>query len=225
MNKTIKKEIILLKDLGIKFTSSTQKEKRRYGLYKCFCGNEFETQIRNIKCNRVKSCGCLGTNNKHNLTKHRLYKTWNAIMQRCYNKNTINYVNYGGRGIKVCNEWLDVQNFVNDMFPTFQEGLSIDRINPNGNYEKENCRWANKSTQQRNTRKLISTNKSGYRGVTLHKAKKKWNAQIKVNYKRIHLGSFLTALDGAKAYDKYVIDNNLEHTKNFNIKDIECKTK
>ena len=84
----------------------------------------------------------------------------------------------------------------------------------NGNYEKENCRWANKSTQQRNTRKLISTNKSGYRGVTWHKAKKKWNAQIKVNYKRIHLGSFLTALDGAKAYDKYVIDNNLEHTIN-----------
>ena len=154
-------------------------------------------------------------NVKHGMRQHRLYKTWLGMIQRCTNQKNPKYNYYGGRGISVHNEWNDVRNFINDMFPIFQEGLSLDRINVNGNYEKSNCRWATKTTQSQNTRLLQSNNKSGYRGVSWHKTNRRWVTTIKVNSKSVHLGSFSNPIDGAKAYDKYIIDNNLEHTRNF----------
>lgn len=218
------KEIILLEDLGMKYPTNTSKHKARFGLYKCYCGKEFKTQTQYIKSGHTQSCGCLQkqiTANKnilnatHKQTKHRLYKVWNNMNQRCNNPKHEAYKNYGGRGISVCNEWLDINNFINDMFPSFIEGLTIDRENTNGNYEKSNCRWATKQVQNRNTRKLISTNTSGYRGVSLDKKCNKWRTSIGINNKSIYIGLFNTALESALAYDKYVIDNNLEHTKNF----------
>lgn len=149
----------------------------------------------------------------HNLTHHRLYKTWNVMIQRCSNPKATRFDLYGGRGIKVCERWHSVENFIEDMYPSYQEGLSIDRIDGNGNYEPSNCRWTTKVIQSRNTRILKSTNTSGYRGVTSYN--RKFVAKIGVNNKAIHLGYFNTALDAAKSYDKYVIDNNLEHTLNF----------
>jgi len=118
-----------------------------------------------------------------------------------------------------------LQNFINDMYPSFQEGLSLDRIDNNKGYSLDNCRWTNKTIQARNTCKIQKNNTSGYRGVYLYKRTGKYVVRIRVNYTRINLGAFTTAIEAAKAYDKYVIDNNLEHTKNFNNKDIECKTK
>ena len=150
----------------------------------------------------------------HGLRYHRLYQVWNQMIQRCTNIKQKSYKDYGGRGITVCDEWLDINNFINDMYPTFKEGLTIDRIDVGGNYEKFNCRWANKITQQRNTRRLISSNKSGYRGVSFRKDTNKWRAIIRVNNKNKHLGYFTDKLKAAKVYDKYVLDNNLEHTIN-----------
>lgn len=150
----------------------------------------------------------------HGLSRHTLYSVWHNMKQRCNNKNNKDYVYYGNRGIKVCDRWMDVTNFINDMSPTFKDGLTLDRINVNGNYQRENCRWVSMIIQTRNTN-LRNTNTSSYRGVTWHKAKKKWNAKITVNYKRIHLGYFAEKIEAAKAYDKYIIDNNLEHTRNF----------
>ena len=207
------KEIILLKDLGMEYPTKSSTYKRRYGLYKCFCGNEFKSVISSVKNNYIKSCGCLHTT--HNLTNHRLYSIWNGMIQRCYNLKEKSYKDYGSRGIIVCNEWLDINNFINDMYPTFEEGLTLDRQNPNGNYEKSNCRWANRNTQARNTQKLRKDNSSGYRGVSWHKRDLVWNVRISVDNKRISLGYFNTALDGALAYDNYIIKHNLEHTKNF----------
>lgn len=210
------KEIILLEDLGMKYPNENSKRKYRYGLFKCFCNLEFISRLYDAKYGSIKSCGCINT--KHNLSNHRLYGTWLQMIQRCNNPKSKYYKNYGGRGISVCNEWLDINSFINDMFPSFIEGLTIDRENPNGNYEKSNCRWATKQVQNRNTRKLQSNNTSGYRGVYWEKRCNKWFAQIMVNYKRICIGYFDNKLDAAKAYDKYVIDNNLEHTLNFDRK-------
>lgn len=136
------------------------------------------------------------------------------MINRCNNPKNKDYKYYGGRGITVCNRWLNIENFIEDMYQSHQEGLSLDRINVNGNYEKDNCRWATKEIQARNTRRIMITNKSGYRGVSFIKSRNKWGAKITIRTKKILLGTFKTALEAAKAYDKYIIENNLEHTLN-----------
>ena len=209
-------ELILLEDLGMMYPKENSKHKKRYGLYKCFCGNEFKSQTQDIKSGNTNSCGCYSNKirTKHGYKKHILYSVWQQMIRRCTNPKYDKYKNYGGRGIKVCDRWLNVENFINDMYPSYKEGLSIDRIDVNGNYEPSNCRWANRNVQQRNTRRIMTTNTSGFRGETWHKQRQKWIAQIGVNKKKIHLGVFDTALEAAKAYDKYITDNNLEHTTN-----------
>lgn len=208
--------LILLDDLGMLYPNENSNQKRRYGLYKCFCGNEFKTQIEGVKNKRTKSCGCYGKKIKttHGFKGHELYTVWCNMKSRCNNKNSKYYSNYGGRGIEVCERWLDIKNFIEDMYPSFEQGLSLDRMDVDGNYSKENCRWATRNIQQRNTRKICSKNTSGYRGVTFDKKTNKWKTQIVVNGKIIYLGYFIDKTDAAKAYDKYVIDNNLEHTIN-----------
>lgn len=204
----------LLDDLGMKFPTENSKKKTRYGLYECpFCGSEFKALTGDIKSGKQKSCGCL--KREHNLTKHRLYNLWNGMMARCYNINQDNYKNYGGRGISVCERWHNIENFIEDLYSSFEEGLSLDRLDVNGNYEPENCRWVDKNTQAQHTRKIRNTNTSGYRGVSWHKSRGKWQVQIVINNKKKHLGYFTDPADGARAYDQYIIDNNLAHTKNF----------
>lgn len=208
-------ELILLKDLGMKYPTEKSKNKLRYGLYKCYCGEEFETRTVNIKTGHTKSCGCNKGNKKHNLTNHILYKTWSNMMARCNNKNNPKYMYYGLRGIKVCNEWLDINNFIEDMSYNYQDYLTLDRIDVNKDYSKDNCRWVNRAIQTRNTRKLRINNTSGYRGVSWYKKSNKWKSQIKVDNKKINLGYFNDVIEAARAYDNYVILHNLEHTKNF----------
>ena len=121
-------------------------------------------------------------------------------------------IDYGGRGITICKEWLDIQNFYNWAISNGYEeniGLSIDRIDNDGNYCPENCRWATQTIQVRNTR-IPKNNTSGYKGVSYDKKANKYKAQIKVNNKRIYLGLFPTAVEGAIAYNNYIIENNLE---------------
>ena len=209
---------VLLEDLGMRFATEKSKSKYRYGLYKCqYCGKEFEARTSHINSEGIKSCGCLIhtknsiINKTHGLGKHPLYQTWNSMQTRCYNKNNKNYKNYGTRGIQVCERWLDVRNFIEDMYPSWEEGLSLDRIDVNGKYEPNNCRWVKLNIQARNTRDIMITNTSGFRGVSWHKGKNSWSSYITINKKKKHLGSFHTALEAAKAYERYVRLNNLEH--------------
>jgi len=141
---------------------------------------------------------------------------WYDMRKRCYSKNVKDYKNYGARGVTLCDEWyVSFAPFYEwSLKNGYAKGLTIDRKNNDGDYSPENCRWVSRSIQNRNTRKLQSNNTSGYRGVTFNKKLKKFQAQIGVNKKLIQLGLFDLAEDAADAYNKYVIENNLEHTRN-----------
>lgn len=98
--------------------------------------------------------GAEAANFKHGLWTHPLYKTWANMMRRCYSKSDHAYKNYGDRGVKVCERWHDVRNFVEDM-GTRPDGYSLDRIDNNKGYSPENCRWATNTQQSRNRRNAI----------------------------------------------------------------------
>jgi hypothetical protein len=219
--------LTLIEDLGIVQTSATSKEKRRYGIYKCECGNTKKIRSTDVNIGKTKSCGCISINKakelnkKHGLSSHPLYHIWFDIVDRCHNENSANYKYYGARGITMCEEWHDINKFISDMHPSFKKGLTIDRRNNNSNYSKDNCRWVSRSVQSQNTRLLCKSNTSGYRGVYLHKASMKWNASICVNNVRIHLGSYIEPDDAAIAYNNYVIRNNTNHPLNI-IKEYKC---
>lgn len=217
------RKLILINDLGLEYPTNESSKKRRYAIYKCYCGNEFKAQAADINSNKTKSCGCLKKSivqirNKsktiHGFSSNRLYDTWYMMIQRCNNPINEAYKYYGARGITVCDEWLNIENFINDMFPSYKEGLTLDRINNDGNYSKDNCRWETKTVQARNTKRLMRTNTSGYRGVMFNKICKKFTARITINSKKIHIGTFNTANEASLAYDNYINENNLEHTTN-----------
>lgn len=190
--------------------------------FKCSCGNVFITNITKIKNGHTKSCGCLARqilidrNKSHELTYTRLYRIYSGMKTRCYNANTLSFMDYGSRGIIICKEWLnDFMNFYNWAINNgYDDLLSIDRINNDGNYEPSNCRWTTAHIQTRNTRVIKSNNTTGYRGVSFEKDRNKWKASIGVNNKNIRIGSFDTDIEAAKAYNNYVIANCLEHTIN-----------
>lgn len=100
---------------------------------------------------------------KHGKTKTRLYRTWRHIINRCYNENVLDYLNYGKRGIKMCEDWRsDFMPFYNwSMANGYNDNLTIDRIDVNGNYEPSNCRWITKSEQAKNRRSCIYYNING----------------------------------------------------------------
>ena len=205
----------LIGETYMKYPTENSRQKYSYGLYECgYCTKEFESKVSNIKNKNTKSCGCQKNKQKitHGRSNSRFYKTWKHMVGRCSNPNNKDYKDYGGRGITVCEEWLDVIDFVAwcDLTYPKLEGYSLDRIDVDGNYEPNNCRWADRITQNTNQRKR-NTNTSGYVGVCWDKRKSKWFAQISVNYKNTKIGSFLTKEEAVQARDKYILENKLPH--------------
>ena len=202
----------LIGETYLRKPTETSQQRYKYGVYMCqYCGKEFETQISNVKRGHTKSCGCLN-GDAHGLTSHRFYKTWKHMVDRCNNPKIKAYKDYGGRGISVCEEWLDIRNFVDWAEKTYpnREGYTLDRIDNDKGYSPENCRWVDKSTQVINQR-IRRTNTSGYVGVTWAKNKGKWSARVQIFKRGKHIGYYLSKEEAVQAHDNYIIENNLPH--------------
>jgi len=174
---------------------------------KCDCGKVTYVLGGNLRSGRQKSCGCLDYERKvkHGNTSGSKetpeYRAWKNMKKRCYNTKDKYYQDYGGRGIKVCDRWLhSFENFLEDMGKRPSPKHSLDRIDYNGDYSPENCRWVTASEQIINQR-LRKDNKSGYKGVTWEKRRKQWYVYIKPgsNMKRIYVGAFDNLEDAIEA--------------------------
>lgn len=183
-----------VKDLtGMKFGRWTVvecvgKDKRHNSLWGvvCDCGNKRILRTADLTSGRSRSCGCLNrelsaeANKTHGMGYTPTYNVWQHMKKRCYNPNSDSYHNYGGRGIRICERWLNsFENFLEDMGEC-PEGYSIDRIDNSGHYTPDNCRWATRSEQSRNKRNntLIT-----YKGETLCIAE--WAERLGVRHSTI----------------------------------------
>lgn len=171
------------------------KDKKGYNVNRwkcrCECGNERLVIGTTLRNGRSTSCGCdagkrAETAKKlfttHNESKLRIYKIWSYMRKRCYNENSSNYCNYGGRGISVCDEWNNSYEAFRDWAINngYEDSLSIDRIDVNGNYEPDNCRWVTDAAQANNRRNTVYYTHDGQtRSVS------EWASIYGINYKTL----------------------------------------
>jgi hypothetical protein len=177
--------LTLVKELDRHISPSGQ-PKRKFEFI-CDCGNTCTHLMNNVNRGLVISCGCFGatqhiTHGGYTTTE---YQIWLGMKDRCINVESESYYLYGGRGIEVCGRWMSFENFFLDM-GIRPNGLSIDRIDVNGNYEPDNCRWATDTIQIFNQRPRNNT--TGYTGVELRG--QSWRIKIKKENKSFVSGAF-----------------------------------
>lgn len=192
-------------------TGEKHKTKGLYYFCKCECGGSVVAHYVSITQNIRKSCGCLweqarDTHNQkykdqgrtHGLSNHPLYATHKMMINRCTNPKANDYHHYGARGIDVCQEWLlpngeGFNNFILDMGERPSPKHSVDRIDNSKGYSKSNCRWASKSLQQINKKRVKQP------GITKSKNGLRWLAKVFNNGKHVNLGTFDTYIEALAA--------------------------
>lgn len=180
------------------------KTKRPYWVCRCDCGNEISVRADLLKSGNTKACGCLYRKHGQALQGNhsRLYSIFNDMKKRCYNKNSKSYKFYGAKGITVCQEWMSKDGFLHfiewSRANGYRDDLTIDRVNPKGQYSPQNCRWVPWSVQANNKSNTIAIL---YNGKTQSLAA--WCRELNLNYSKVrqriyHGKSFELAIIGAE---------------------------
>lgn len=184
-----------------------------HSFYDCeclHCGKEFATRIDGVKNGHTTSCGCLSEewmhsgqiNRKHGLTNDRAYWLWAKIKSRCYNPKAREFPNYGGRGVKMCDDWLDPEKFIKWAYENGYDKdapkgrCTLDRIDVNGDYDPENCRWVTNKQQQNNRRNNLVAK---YNGET-HTAAE-WSEILNIPYPTMR-----SVIKSGKPIEKFLVD-------------------
>lgn len=198
-----------------------KEEHQRYWLCLCDCGVRKEVRQQHLRNGLIVSCGCYGRD-KTSARERKLeglpegytrncdqkswqFIIWKAMIDRCYNPENSGYINYGGRGVTVCDSWLKpfgegLYNFSSDMGER-PEGFDLDRLDNSLGYCPENCGWSDRTQQCRNRRRF-KNNTSGRTGVYWTHKHGVWQAQVTVDKKTIYLGSFSCIDDAIKAREE-----------------------
>lgn len=173
---------------------------------KCECGNLTSAPAFTLRSGGKKSCGCLWL--EQHLEKHkthgesgsRLYRIYRGMRQRCENKNSNIFKHYGGRGIKVCPEWKKYTDFKKWVqVSNYANGLSIERINVNGDYEPKNCTWIHRSHQQRNRRNTLRFKFNG-----TEKTLTEWSSFLGIKYSTLYCRIFIHNYDIDTAFNEEI---------------------
>lgn len=178
---------------AIQRVGSTEGNKPLWEL-RCDCGEvRYSTSSRFI-AGQLQSCGCKKKqiiserNTRHGLSRHPIYAVWDTMIARCHRPTHKSYIHYSQRGITVCEGWRNsFQAFADDMFPTYKSGLQLDRIDNDGGYNKDNCRWASATTQANNTssNRMITTPKGS---LTVAQAAREFGIGVTTLLNRIETG-------------------------------------
>lgn len=202
------------------FTTSKSDSRTIYYICKCDCGNRICVSGNSLTTENTKSCGCYrkaftSTQFKtHGFRKSRIYKIYHGMKKRCYNVNCKSYSRYGGRGIYICDEWLNGENgfitFYNWSIENgYDDTLSIDRIDNDGPYSPENCRWTTIDFQAKNTSKNVYITYCSY---TLPLSV--WSVIAEIPYKILY-GRLFT--NGWSVYDSLTIPTGYHRRKSKNV--------
>lgn len=208
-------------------SQSGTRKNRRVWMCECACGKIVKVSTSALTTGNTQSCGCYRRDRnkesvtKHGKTKHALYKKWHHIKQRCTNPNDVAFVNYGKRGISFYSEWAsEFKSFYEySIMNGWEEGLEIDRIDNDGNYEPGNIRFTTKRVNTIN-RRLFKNNKSGFHGVYYRKDAKKWCASIQDKGKRMSVGRFKSKKLAALAYNIQALLYHGENAKWNNVLEV-----
>ncbi len=189
----------------------------------CTCGNTATVSGNNLQSGHTKSCGCLNQDLRrarkltHGMTDSRLYDVYYNMLRRCKDTQGKDYVNYGGRGVEVCEEWqISFENFLGWAVKAgYKRGLEIDREDNDSSYSPDNCRFITSLRNNHNKSGVMRTNKSGYTGVWFNKVTKKFVANIGWSeegvYKRRTIGRFNTSWEACQSRNDFIKKYNLPH--------------